>query len=65
MEELREPLYDEKQMNSYIALIKEKLGITDREFEQIMTAETHQNTDYPYNRLWKGLQWIKHELLKR
>lgn len=65
MEELREPLYDEKQMNSYIALIKEKLGITDREFEQIMTAETHQHTDYPYNRLWKGLQWAKHELLKR
>ena len=33
MEELQESLYDKKQMNFYIALIKEKLGITDQEFE--------------------------------
>ena len=31
--ELEEPLYDTEQMNTYIALIKEKLGITDQKFE--------------------------------
>ena len=64
MQELQEPLYDTEQMNGYIALIKERLGITDREFDQIMAAETHQHTDYPYNRVWKWLQKIKHDVLK-
>ena len=64
MQELQEPLYDTEQMNGYIALIKERLGITDREFDQIMAAETHQPTDYPYNRAWKWLQKIKHDVLK-
>ena len=65
MQELQEPLYDTEQMNGYIGLIKERFGITDREFDQIMAAETHQHTDYPYNRVWKWLQKIKHDVLKR
>ncbi len=64
MQELQEPLYDTEQMNGYIDLIKERFGITDREFDQIMAAETHQHTDYPYNRAWKWLQKIKHDVLK-
>lgn len=46
LKELEEPLYDEKQMNEYIALIKKNLGISDQEYEQIMTAPTHQHTEY-------------------
>lgn len=64
MQELKEPLYNTEQMNGYIALIKERLGITDREFDQIMAAETHQHTDYLYNRIWKWLQKIKRDVLK-
>src|SRR5574344_179038 len=46
LKEMSEPLYDEKQMAEYIALIKNRLGITDEEFENIMSAPTHQHTDY-------------------
>lgn len=46
LSELQKPMYDEKLMEEYIAIIKEKLRITDKEFDEIMAAPTHQHTDY-------------------
>lgn len=46
MTELAEPLYDEEQMNKYIQIIKEKIGITDEEYDEIMRAESHSHKDY-------------------
>ncbi len=53
-EALREyngPLYDEKMMSEYLDVIKNKLGITDKEFDEIMSAPTHEHSDYRTDRL--------------
>lgn len=44
--ELEEPLYDERQMDDYISLIKENLKVTDEEFDTIMKAPIHQHNEY-------------------
>ena len=46
LKELSEPLYDEKMMNDYINIIKNRLGLSDKEFEEIMAAPAHQHVDY-------------------
>lgn len=46
LKELSVPLYDEEMMKEYISVIKDKMHITDAEFEQIMAAPVHQHTDY-------------------
>lgn len=46
LEELKEPLYDEQMMNEYIEIIKEKLLISDEEFDAIMKAPVHQHREY-------------------
>lgn len=46
LEELAEPLYDEVQMVSYIAVIKRNLGISDEEFDALMAAPPHQHSEY-------------------
>ncbi len=46
MTELEKPLYDELLMNTYIDAVKEKIGISDSEFEDIMNAETHSHNEY-------------------
>lgn len=46
LKELSEPMYDESMMNEYIQIIKKNLNITDKEFEEIMAAPTHQHTEY-------------------
>ena len=46
LKELSEPMYDEALMKNYISIIKEKLCISDEEFDEIMSAPTHQHTDY-------------------
>ena len=46
LEEYAEPLYDETMMAGYIAQVKRGLGITDEEFDAIMTAPTHQHMEY-------------------
>ena len=51
LKELAEPMYDEKMMQGYIEHIKSNLGISDEEFDAIMTAPTHQHTDYKYDKL--------------
>ena len=33
-------------MNTYIDAVKERIGISDREFEDIMNAETHSHNEY-------------------
>lgn len=48
-EALREyagPLYDQEQMEQYISIIKEKIKLSDAEFDKIMAAPTHQHTEY-------------------
>lgn len=46
LKELQEPLYDETMMNEYISMIKKNLGISDKEFEDIMNAPSHEHEDY-------------------
>ena len=51
LKEIGEPLYDDKLMNEYIEIVKEKLGIDHSEFEEIMKASSHQHTDYKIDKL--------------
>ena len=46
LKELEEPLYDQKMMDNYIAIIKKNMGLSDDEFQQIMDAPVHQHTEY-------------------
>ena len=46
LKELEEPLYDEEMMSDYIDLIKNRMKLADDEFDSIMTAPTHQHTDF-------------------
>lgn len=44
--ELSEPLYDEEMMNGYISYIKKQMKLSDKEFEDIMNAPTHQCSEF-------------------
>ncbi len=46
LELMEEPMYDEKMMSEYIAIIKQHLGITDAEYEEIMRNPPHQHEEY-------------------
>ena len=46
LKELAEPLYDEQMMQDYIRIIKDRLSISDSEFEDIMNAPTHSHKEY-------------------
>ena len=46
LEIYEKPLYDESMMTEYIKIIKNKLNISDKEFDDIMNAPPHQHTDY-------------------
>lgn len=39
-------MYDPQQMDAYIAIIKERMGIGDKEFVHLMQAPVKQHTDY-------------------
>ncbi len=56
--ELQKPLYDEEEMGKNIALIKERLGLSDAEFDAIMAAPAHQHTDYKTDSLSKIIRKI-------
>lgn len=58
LKELEEPLYDEQMMNEYIAVIKQRLGLSDADFERIMKAPVHQHTDYKTDRIDSFLRKI-------
>ena len=45
--ELEKPICDEKLLSEYIRIVKERLDISDEEFERIMAAPAKQHTDYP------------------
>lgn len=49
LEEMKEPLYQEDLMNSYIAVIKEKLGISSSEFEKLMNGQVHYHSEFKSN----------------
>ena len=66
MEEYSLPLYDEKQMSEYIAIVKDKLNISDKEFEEIMKAPAKQHVAYKrslYARVRGDLLKIRRKLL--
>ena len=56
LEELERPMYDELVMREYFEIIKEKLGLTDCEFEHILNSSPHNHSDYAVDRL--GM-WIR------
>ena len=45
--ELDKPICDENLLADYIRIVKERLQISDAEFEQIMAAPAKQHTEYP------------------
>ena len=45
--ELEKPICDERLLSDYIRIVKERLELTDAEFDQIMAAPAKQHTDYP------------------
>ena len=49
--ELEKPLYDDEMMNQYISVIKNRLCITDKEFDLLMSAPTHEHVDYKTDRI--------------
>ena len=49
LKELEEPIYEENLMKEYIAVIKEKLDISDLEFDEIMAAPVHYHTEFKSN----------------
>ena len=60
LKELEEPLYDPAMMEQYIAIIKERLGLSDEEFTRLMAAPPHEHTDYKVERLVPMLRKFLH-----
>lgn len=46
LKEMEEPIYDKKMMDNYIAVIKKNMQITDKEFDEIVSAPVHQHEEY-------------------
>ena len=46
LEELKEPLYDPEQMETYISIIIKRLGITREELDRLVDESPHQHEDY-------------------
>lgn len=46
MRELNQPICSEALMNEYIKIVKEKIGISDDSFDEIMKANPHAHEDY-------------------
>lgn len=47
LEELKKPLYDEKEMQADIKMILSRLNISEEEFNLILSEPSKQHTDYP------------------
>lgn len=58
LKELNKPLYDEKLMNSYIEFIKEKLKISENEFQSLMNNTPHLHEYYPTEKMTPILRKI-------
>lgn len=46
LRELDLPLYDEHQMADYMAIIKERMGLNDAEFDDIIIAPPHRHNEF-------------------
>lgn len=46
LEILQEPICEEDKLEKCIAIVKEKLGLSDEEFDEIMRTPVHEHTDY-------------------
>ena len=46
LREIVEPLYEETNMEKFILNIKDKLAVSDSEFDKILNAPIHQHTEY-------------------
>lgn len=51
LEELKKSPYDEKMMERYIEILKNNLGISDEQFDQIMKEPAHEHEDYRTDKL--------------
>lgn len=51
MQELNKPLYEATMMEQYILFIKNRLGITDSQFDEIMNAPIHGHSDFKTDKL--------------
>ena len=60
LKELDEPMYDEEMMRGYSEEIKQRMGISDEEFESLMKAPVHQHEEYSHEVLGKALHRILH-----
>lgn len=54
LKELERPVYDKELMFKYIQTIKERLNISDNEFEELMNAPIHQHNEYKVDK-WSAL----------
>lgn len=59
LQELAQPLYDEAMMAGYLAQIKEKLQMSDEEYERIMAAPAHEHTDYRIDPMLVAARWLR------
>ena len=57
---MAEPLYDENTMQEYINIIKDKLGITDDEFDKIIADVSHEHEEYKTDKVSVWLRKIVH-----
>ena len=46
LSELAKPFYEEAQMKQYMDYIKNQMGISDAEFDELLRSEPHQHVDY-------------------
>ena len=51
LRELSEPLYDEDMMEGYISIIKQRLKLSDEDFDRLMAAPPHEHTDYKVDKI--------------
>jgi len=55
---MKKPLYDPKELQEDKDYVLKKLGLSEKEFEEIMYLPVRSHLDYPNN------QWIFNFLLK-
>jgi len=58
LKELKKPIYDEKQMDDYIKIIKKQLRVSDDEFDKIIASPVHEHTDYKTDKVGSFLRKI-------
>lgn len=70
LKELEKPLYDEKELQEDKEYIAKKLGVSDKEFEQILKMPSHKYSDFSnmtkkYNRMKKVQNFVSKLLGKK